>query len=68
MNTTRIPKEVLIREWARRDMQVTKGDRVCHILLYQICYLQHLKHFDPLSQDSIRYPVTFHRNKAGGSV
>ena len=28
MNPTRIPKEVLLPDWARRDMQVIKGDRV----------------------------------------
>jgi len=28
INTTRIPKEVLLPGWTRGDMQVTKGDRV----------------------------------------
>jgi hypothetical protein len=32
MNHTRLPKEVL-PDWARRDMQGTKGDRVQYVLL-----------------------------------
>jgi len=28
MNPTHIPKAVLLPDWACRDMQVTKGDRV----------------------------------------
>jgi hypothetical protein len=28
MNHTCLPKEVFLQDWERRDMQVTKGDRV----------------------------------------
>jgi hypothetical protein len=32
MNRTRLPKEVLLPDGARRNMQVTKGDRVYKFL------------------------------------
>jgi hypothetical protein len=31
MNPTRLPKEVLLPDWERRNMQGTKGDRVYHL-------------------------------------
>jgi hypothetical protein len=34
MNHTRLPQEILLREWARRDMQGTKADRVKRLHWY----------------------------------
>jgi hypothetical protein len=31
MNHARLPKEILLPDWARRDMQGTKGDLVYHV-------------------------------------
>jgi hypothetical protein len=36
MNPTRLPKEVLLAEWARRDMRGTKDDRLQWLIVSAI--------------------------------
>jgi hypothetical protein len=47
MNPIRLPKAVLLPDWARRDMQDTKGDRVYlfRAQAVQDCYQSKLRKF-----------------------